>query len=434
MIEAEIYVISSIFNNSKSIYKVIDFLKPFHFENEMLADYYSECMELILEGKNITPMYFYEKHPEDKEIIGKIVTSNSSSLHIKDYSSFIIKKYQERKLQDLVVYLKDSNEAVEEKYKKAFLELLKTNEKTESEADIEKSYSKNLGDLEYRYKNKGKIIGVRSGIGKLDRTLNGFQAGKTYVVAGRSGMGKSAFMTSVISSIIETKSIMVFSLEMTVGEVMNRIISNKAGVSFESMQSGYLTEEQFEKIIECKKLFKKENIYISDKPALTLTDIISKIRLRSMKYPPDIIFIDHIGLIKPENYNQARHLQMGEITRTLKSLSKDFNIPIVELAQINRSVESRNLKIPALSDLKDSGDIEQDADAVIILYRPEYYLAREEPEDKASPNYSEWLEKYETSKGKIRLNVAKNRGGIEPNIKCYCNLDNMLFYEMQEEK
>jgi replicative DNA helicase len=254
------------------------------------------------------------------------------------------------------------------------------------------------------------------------------------VVAGRSGMGKSAFMTSIISSIIETKSIMVFSLEMTVGEVMNRIISNKTGISFENMQKGDLTEQEFEKIIECKKLFKKENIYISEKPALTLTDIISKIRLRNMKYPADIIFIDHIGLIKPENYNQARHLQMGEITRTLKSLSKDFNIPIVELAQINRGVESRNLKIPALSDLKDSGDIEQDADSVIILYRPEYYLAREEPEDKSGAEYAEWLEKYETSKGKIRLNVAKNRGGIEPNIKCYCNLDNMLFYEIQGEK
>jgi replicative DNA helicase len=236
-------------------------------------------------------------------------------------------------------------------------------------------------------------MGVKSGQFGLDDLLNGYQPGKLYVIAARPAMGKTAMgLTHAINAAMAGSRALFFSLEMTHSEIQKRLIL-RYGANSQELKNAYL--------------------YVDDKAGLTVSEIAQRARRHKRKHGIDIIFIDYLGLIRATDTRAQMVHQIGEITSRLKGLAKDLGIPVVLLCQLNRGVEGRDNKRPTMSDLRDSGAIEQDADVVMFIYREEYYLANgsQEPSRYKKNNDIDQLAALENSKGKAELIVSKNRHG-----------------------
>jgi len=225
-------------------------------------------------------------------------------------------------------------------------------------------------------KMDGKEVGISTGIDDLDENMNGFQNGRLYIIGARSGMGKSAFMCSVVEKIEQKKRVGIISLEMLDKELFQRIACIRGKIPHWKIEKGKCSDNEADQYHE--KLLTIKNVFINDEGSMNRGGIIATVRKMVKKQKCDIVFIDHIGLIRVEGKNNLAH-EIGENTAALKSLSKELNIPIVGLCQINRSAESANEKMPTLAQLRDSGRIEEDSDCVILLFREAYY-SQNQPE------------------------------------------------------
>lgn len=223
-------------------------------------------------------------------------------------------------------------------------------------------------------KMAGKEVGISTGIKGLDDNMNGFQKGRLYIIGARSGMGKSALMCSMVNKIEKDKRVGIISLEMLDKELKQRIACIRGKIPHWKIEKGICTDEEAEKYIDNLKTIK--NVYINDQGGMNRGMVLSAIRQLVKRYKCDIVFIDHIGLIRVNGGQNLAH-EIGENTSALKTIAKELNIPVVGLCQINRSAESGSEKMPTLSQLRDSGRIEEDADCVILLYRESYYTPEE---------------------------------------------------------
>lgn len=258
-----------------------------------------------------------------------------------------------------------------------------------------------------------KETGIRTGIPKLDASIRGFKPGELYIIAGRPGMGKTAMgLTLAVNVAIAHHKPMFFSLEMPFEQLTQRLLSRISG---ECVHSGEAYDAY--KVQEAARTLEALPLYIEDKSGLTVSDIASRARRHKRKHGLDILFIDYLGYILPEDRRANKVHQVGEITANLKRLSKDLMIPVVLLCQLSRAVEHRDNKRPCLADLRDSGEIEQDADVVMFVYREEYYQS----EANAAPagtqsgfkggreKQAAQLADVEALKGKAEVIIAKNR-------------------------
>ena len=227
-------------------------------------------------------------------------------------------------------------------------------------------------------KMAGKEVGISTGIKDLDDNMNGFQKGRLYIVGARSGMGKSAFMCSIVEKMEPKKRIGIISLEMLDKELKQRIACIRAEIPHWKIEKGKCSDEEASQYGET--LLTLKNLFINDQGGMKRGNVMSAIRQMVKKQKCDIVFIDHIGLIRINNNQNLAH-EIGENTSALKALAKELDIPIVGLCQINRAAESGGEKMPTLSQLRDSGRIEEDADCVILLYRQSYYMQEEQPRE-----------------------------------------------------
>lgn len=264
-------------------------------------------------------------------------------------------------------------------------------------------------DIETLSETKGAITGTRTGFSALDRTLVQMGKGDLIILGARPGMGKTSFALNIATNVAKStkKAVAIFSLEMSAEQLVTRIISSEALVDSRSLRTGDLKPEDWNNIVDVISTLSGTDIYIDDTSAITSTEMKSKLRRL-----PDLglVVIDYIGLMQSTSNTDNRAQQVGEISRNLKIMAKDFGIPIVCCAQLNRGTESRPGagKRPTLADLRDSGSIEQDADIVLFLYRDEYYKdisgAQEDAAAAESANTAEVI-------------VAKNRHGSVGNVK-----------------
>ena len=264
-------------------------------------------------------------------------------------------------------------------------------------------------DIETLSDTKGAITGTRTGFSALDRTLVQMGKGDLIILGARPGMGKTSFALNIATNVAKAtkKAVAIFSLEMSAEQLVTRIISSEALVDSRSLRTGDLKPEDWNNIVDVISTLSGTDIYIDDTSAITSTEMKSKLRRL-----PDLglVVIDYIGLMQSTSNTDNRAQQVGEISRNLKIMAKDFGIPIVCCAQLNRGTESRPGagKRPTLADLRDSGSIEQDADIVLFLYRDEYYKdisgAQEDSAAAESANTAEVI-------------VAKNRHGSVGNVK-----------------
>ena len=273
--------------------------------------------------------------------------------------------------------------------------------------------SRVLEFLDKRRNEDRLITGVPSGFLDLDRLTAGFQPSDLVIVAARPGMGKSSFMLSMVLNIAfeEKLPLAIFSLEMSKEQLVLRMLSMISGVPLQNMRHGFLPDEDWDKVLRAALDLSSRDIYIDDSPVLTTTELRIKSRKLKKEKGVGIIFVDYLQLLKTPYKFATRQEEVAEISRSLKALAKELEVPVVALAQLSRQVEQRSDKRPQLADLRESGQIEQDADLILFIHRPEVYRKNPPPEEK----------------GLAEIIVAKQRQGPTGLIKLAFDKETTMF-------
>lgn len=235
--------------------------------------------------------------------------------------------------------------------------------------------------VEEAYENKALVTGVPTGFQDLDQKTSGFQGGDLIIIAGRPGMGKTALALNIARNAARETATpaAVFSLEMSKEQLSLRMLSSEAGVDSTRMRGGFLSQEDLKKINRAAGVLYDTNLFIDDTPAISVLEIRAKARRMKMEKGLGLIAVDYLQLMKGRSSAERRELEISEISRSLKALAKELSIPVIALSQLNRKVEDRTNKRPVLSDLRESGAIEQDADVIIFVYREEVYNKQVDP-------------------------------------------------------
>ena len=408
-IEAEAAVLGSILINPESMNKVVELLEPDHFYSPQNKLIYEAVFTLYNQNKPTDILslaeYFRSRNKLDDiggvEYLGELGLDNVLSSNVEYYAQIIKENALKRKLVNAGSII------IEEVFKNPEAEVaLEVAEKTIFDIAQQKSSQdvklitnllmETVEQLEFRFNNKGSYTGVPSGYYDLDAMLAGFQKSDLIILAARPSMGKTAFALNIAQNIgIEQHvPVLIFSLEMSAGQLTQRILCSEAEIDAQRARTGELNEQEWEKIADVMNKLHEAPILIDDSSGVTLSDIRAKARRIKTKYPDlGLIIIDYLQLIEDKTI-MDRNQAISGISRGLKSLARELNVPIISLSQLSRKVEDRTDKRPMLSDLRESGAIEQDADVVMFVHREEYY-------DKENPEL----------KNKASIIIAKQRNG-----------------------
>jgi replicative DNA helicase len=270
-----------------------------------------------------------------------------------------------------------------------------------------------LESTEKAYKEGGRPRGISTGFTLLDHITGGFNKGDLMVLAARPSMGKTALSLNMIAKIPKQNNVMLFEMEMNEEKIGARLVSSRSGIPSKNISLGALKENDWDRFIHTVNNM-GENLFLNCKTNLTTREIATEARKIKLKHGLDVVFIDHIGKIRPDNIRSSRNDQIGQISNDLKNMAKDLEVCVVALSQLNRGVEQRENKRPMLSDLRDSGNIEADADQVLMLYREDYY------------------QEVEYEKTTMEVIVAKNRDGENTVMYLDYDLRNQLIKQKNE--
>ena len=272
------------------------------------------------------------------------------------------------------------------------------------------------------YKNEEGIVGVPTGLTALDDRLGGMHNSDLLIIAGRPSMGKTALATNIAFHAAKklqekgTKSsIAFFSLEMSSEQLSTRILAEQSRIKSNDIRRGRISEEQFDKFIETSKNISELPLYIDETPAISIAAMSNRARRIKRLYGLDLVVVDYIQLMSAANTRDGRVQEISEITKGLKALAKELSVPVLALSQLSRAVEQRDDKKPQLSDLRESGSIEQDADVVMFVYREAYYLERKEPRP-ATVDHADWQAKMNEVSNLAEIIIGKQRHGPTGNI------------------
>lgn len=276
------------------------------------------------------------------------------------------------------------------------------------------------------YENRGRIMGLTTGLSALDRKLHGLDRGSLVVLGGRPGMGKSALATCWSHALAKQGYIGIsFSLEMTAKEQGDRLIAdalfNGGPITYRSLNAGNFEEQAFNRVRKAAEAIATLPLRIEPQGGQSLGQIAARARMAKNRGGLDFIVVDHLQIIKASGRFQNRVHQIGEITSGLKTLAKELDIVVILLSQLSRALESREDKRPTLNDLRESGDIEQDADVVIMAFRPSYYLERRIP-IVGTPEHAVWQTSVLRAENRLELLVEKQRGGPTGTVEVFCNI------------
>jgi replicative DNA helicase len=267
------------------------------------------------------------------------------------------------------------------------------------------------------YKNEAGIVGVPTGLRDLDERLGGLHKSDLIIIAGRPSMGKTSLATNIAFNAAKNiqdegkkSSIAFFSLEMSSEQLSTRILAEQSRIKSNDIRRGKISEEQFDKFIETSKDISELPLYIDETPAISIAGLSNRARRIKRIHGLDMIVIDYIQLMKGTKFNDGRVQEISEITQGLKALAKELSVPVLALSQLSRAVEQRDDKKPLLSDLRESGSIEQDADVVMFVFRESYYLKNKEPRP-ATVEHAEWQAKMNEISHLAELLILKQRHG-----------------------
>ena len=423
-LELEEAVLGAMLIDKKGVDEVIDILQPDAFYKTAHQKIFEAIFQLFQDSQPVDLLTVSsELRKKGKlETVGgefylvQLSQRVASSAHIEFHARIILQKFIQRSL------IKISNEIIESSYKES-TDVFDLLDEAESklyditQGNIKKS-SESAQSLVIEAKKRIEEIskrdglsGVSTGFEKLDKLTSGWQPSDLIIIASRPGMGKTALTLSMARNIAVTKQIPVafFSLEMSSVQLITRLISAETGLSSEKLRTGKLADHEWQQLNVKVTDLEKAPLFIDDTPSLSIFDLRAKARRLSSQHGIKLIVVDYLQLMTAGTSTKSgnREQEISTISRNLKALAKELNIPVIALSQLSRAVETRGgTKRPMLSDLRESGAIEQDVDIVSLIYRPEYYNIDEWDDDERSP-----------SEGQAELIVAKHRNGGLDNIR-----------------
>ncbi|QDY27298.1 replicative DNA helicase [Clostridium botulinum] len=388
-LEAEINILGSILIENDIINDISEILISEDFYSKPNKILYSKMLDMHYKNIAIDTVTLSNTlGTENLKAIGGIsyITEIASSVitisNFKSYADIVKDKAKRRKvIQVCHEALEEAKEkdikSIAVKLEDALLEI-NSNKKEEIFTD-EELMNDTLAVIQKNYENGGEIPGMKTGLKSLDKATNGLKRGELIVIAGRPSMGKTCLALNIGSNM--GKKVGLFELEMGKEDLGMRRLAAKTLINGYKLQQGKMNDKEWARLsTRANEMAYKNNVFTDTSSCLTMLEIKSKCKKIKIKYGLDVVIIDHIGLIEPSNKNESKNNQISEITRQAKIIAKDLDVAVICLSQLSRAPETRTDKRPILSDLRDSGSIEQDADLIMFVYRDEYY--DNETEDK----------------------------------------------------
>ncbi len=471
-LEAEQALLGAILANNKAYEKVSEFLRPYHFADSIHAKIFEVIAKLIQRGHVadvITLKNYFEQEGSLNEVGGhqyliKLADSASPLTNVEYYAQFIYDKYLRRELINTGYEIvndamkedldSDASEQIENAEKKLF-ELSNQGESQGGFIDFAEALTSSLGQIEQAYQKDGRISGLPSGLDALDEKTGGLNNSDLIIIAGRPAMGKTALATNIAYNVAEfmshdksvdpkSRGVAFFSLEMSADQLASRILSTVTQTPGHKMRTGELDNAEFTRIAAAVRELETIPLYIDDTPGLNINTIRTRARRLKRNKGLGLIVIDYIQLIMGTGSKKTegnRVQELSEISRGLKILAKELNVPVIALSQLNRGVEQRDDKRPVMSDLRESGSIEQDADIVMFVFRENYYIQNEEPKQRAgeTPEHlqnrmEEWQKRIRETANLGEVIIGKQRHGPTGTVKLFWNGEYAQFGNLIKEE
>ncbi|PTM43214.1 replicative DNA helicase [Bosea sp. 124] len=442
-IEAEQALLGAILVNNDAFYRVSDFLLPDHFFEPIHQRVFELTSSLIRAGKIATPITLKTFVGEmdlggitASQYLARLAAEATTVINAGDYGRTVYDLAVRRLLigvgEDLVNVAYDApvEMAPREQIEEAERKLYELAEKGRYEGGFQKFDGALYTAIEMAanaYQRAGGLSGLSTGLRDLDHRMGGLQHSDLIVLAGRPAMGKTSLATNIAFNIakawrgerqtdgtiktVDGGIVAFFSLEMSADQLATRIVAEQSGISSYKIRQGRITEADFAKLTDVAAQIEKLPLYIDQTGGISIAQLVARARRLKRQKGLDVLFIDYLQLLSGSSKNNQNRVQeLTEITTSLKALAKELAVPIVALSQLSRQVESRDDKRPQLSDLRESGSIEQDADVVMFVYRDEYYLKGKEPRPN-TPEHATWLNEMELAHGVAELIIGKQRHG-----------------------
>ena len=410
-IEAEQSVVGAMLMDKDAITTAGEIISGDDFYQASYGVIFDSMIELFNEGKPVDLITLQERLKEKDvpaeiaslEFVRDLVTAVPTSANVKYYAQIVADKSVMRKMiklneeiENMCYAGKEPLESIMEQTEKSMFQLLQRRT-TGEYVPIKQVVLNALDRIEKASKSKGTVTGIPTGFIDLDYKLSGFQPSDFILIAARPSMGKTAFVLNVVDYVSVRKNLpcMVFSLEMSKEQLVNRMLSMESNVDSQKLRTGTLTDSDWDAVVEGIGIIGNSKLIIDDTPGISISELRSKCRKMKLEYGLSIVIIDYLQLMSGSRKggNDNRQQEISDISRSLKALARELHAPVIALSQLSRACETRTDHRPMLSDLRESGAIEQDADVVMFLYRDDYYN-----KDTEHPNEAEVI-------------IAKQRNG-----------------------
>lgn len=443
-VEAEQALLGAILVNNEAFYRVSDFLSPEHFYEPIHRQVYEVCAKIIRAGKIATPITAKTFLPDAllpdmtmPQYLARLAAEATTVINAADYGYIVLDNALRRNLIQIgeemteTAYAADVELTPSKQIEEAEKSLFELAEKGTSGAgfqDFNAALKEAINMAGEAYSRDGSLSGTATGLLDLDRLMGGLQRSDLIILAARPAMGKTSLATNIAFHVARSWKGAVtpdghrkttdggivgfFSLEMSAEQLATRILAEQSQISSSDIRRGNIHESQFAKLVDTSAVMAQVPLYIDDTGGISVVQLAARARRLKRQKGLDLLIVDYLQLLtgSSKKSNENRVQELTEITTTLKALAKELEVPIVALSQLSRQVENRDDKHPQLSDLRESGSIEQDADVVLFVYREEYYLKNKEPKE-GTPEHLAWQGEMEKVHGKAEVIIGKQRHG-----------------------
>jgi len=446
-LEAEQALLGAILINNESIERVSDFLEAQHFFDPLHQQIYETAAKLIASGKQANPItlktFFANAEPIDAgqtvpQYLASLAANAATIINARNYGRIVHDLAIRRALiligEDVVNAAYDSaidfppQEQIEEAETRLFvLAKAGANERAAASASEAMEQAIQRGNEAFR---RGDCLGgIATGYPALDAKLGGLTPGDLIIIAGRPSMGKTAFGINIAANRVEEgKRIYFASLEMSTEQIGARLLSRGTGVPAADLRCGRDFDSQVKALLDEQRRWAGRLLIIDESSSLTSAQLMTRVRRAHRKHPLEAVVIDYLQLIRGTTYRGLNRVQeIAEISGSLKAMAKELGVPVIALSQLNRATETRDDKRPHLADLRDSGALEQDADIVMFVHRPAYYLEREQPSPLDVTATQDWERRLAAARGRAEIIIAKHRNGPTGIVELCCDEATMTF-------
>ncbi len=437
-VEAEQAVIGSILVANEIFDEINTIVSSVNFYDPMHQKIFNAIENLIYKGMLANPITlknFFEKEKDELNIpdyLVKVTKFSTSTRQATEYSKIIYDMFIRRELIKIsedtidIAKINDLNvsgQNIIEKSEKLLFDLAEKGSFSSSLIKFDEAMKQTIEMASAAYKNEEGIVGVPTGLRDLDDRLGGLHKSDLVIIAGRPSMGKTALATNIAFNAAQKlldsgkkSSIAFFSLEMSSEQLSTRILAEQSRIKSNDIRRGKISDDQFDKFIETSKNISELPLFIDETPAISIAAMSNRARRIKRLHGLDMIVVDYIQLMRGTfNNKDGRVQEISEITQGLKAIAKELSVPVLALSQLSRAVEQRDQKKPLLSDLRESGSIEQDADVVMFVYREAYYLEKQEPRP-ATVEHAEWQAKMNEVSNTAEIIIGKQRHGPTGNV------------------